>query len=70
MIEKPIRQRARLAMGDSPCGYRQGGSIGMGGNIDVAKPVKVSGGSKLSPLTMARRNNGIPGMKQGGKVKK
>jgi hypothetical protein len=67
MNEKPIRQRARLAMGDSPCGYRNGGSIGMGGNVDVAKPVKVS---KTSPLTMARRNNGIPGMKCGGMVMK
>lgn len=65
MMEKPIRQRARLAMGDSPCGYKQGGSVGM--NIDVAKPVKAGG--KMSPLTMARRNNGVPGMKCGGKVK-
>jgi hypothetical protein len=50
MIEKPIRQRARLAMGDSACGYRKGGSIGMGENVDVGKPVRA--GTKLNPLTI------------------
>lgn len=69
MIEKPIRQRARLAMGDSPMGYRAGGTIGTG--VDVAKPVAVSvkpgSGLPTSALETARRNNGVKGMKKGGK---
>ena len=70
MIEKAIRQRARLGMGDTIKGYAKGGTIG----IDVAKPVNVTAprgktGLGLNPLTVAKRNNGVPGMKKGGYVK-
>ena len=65
--QKFLPQGKRLAMGDSLAGYKSGGKVG----IDVAKPVNVVVNSKTgksaSPITMARRNNGIPGMKKGGK---
>lgn len=61
-IDKPIRQRARLAMGDTVKGYAKGGSIGIGAPV-VAKPTS---GLPESPVTRAKRNNGIPGMKKGG----
>jgi hypothetical protein len=71
-FEKGIRQRARIAMGGgmTPQSYARGGKVGIGGtSLDVAKPVKVStAAAPLSPLTMARRNNGVVGMKKGGKV--
>lgn len=59
--EKPIRQRARLAMGDTVKGYAKGGSIGM------SPVVKPTGGLPESPITRAKHANGIPGMKKGGK---
>lgn len=61
MKSKPTNMHKRLAMGDTIKGYAKGGSIG----CDPA--VKVSGGTK-QPLVAARRNNGIKGMKDGGKT--
>lgn len=56
---KAIPQHKRLAMGDK-VGFKKGGSMGMGG----AKLLKT--GIPDSPIEMARRSNGIPGMKNGG----
>ena len=57
MKQKPVPQHKRLAMGDTVKGYAKGGSIGTG---------HVSGTAK-NQLTAARRNNGVKGMKGGGK---
>ena len=58
MLKKAIPQHKRLAQGGGhvALGYAKGGSVGVA--------VKVGRGS---PLTAARRNNGIKGMKDGGK---
>ena len=50
-----VPQHKRLACGDTIKGYAKGGTV-------EASP------TKISPLTQARRNNGIKGMKTGGKV--
>ena len=57
--DKPTNQHKRLAMGDTLKGYAQGGSIGTGRSSTAVSATK-------SPLTAARRNNGIKGMKDGG----
>jgi hypothetical protein len=59
MLKKAIPQHKRLAQGGehTPLGYARGGSVGTG---------HVSGTAK-NPLTAARRNNGVKGMKEGGK---
>jgi hypothetical protein len=49
-------------MGDTLKGYAKGGSIGV--------PVVVKASATKSPLTAARRNNGIRGMKGGGSTDK
>lgn len=61
-IEKPTNLHKRLAMGDTVKGYAKGGSIG------AAAPATVKVGAAKNPLTAARRNNGIRGMKDGGKT--
>lgn len=58
MKSKPCNQHKRLAMGDTLAGYAKGGLIGTG---------QVSANAK-SPLTAARRANGVKGMKDGGKT--
>lgn len=60
MDSSKIPQRKRLAMG-----LARGGSVSA--KIDVAKPVNVASGG-ASQLTMSRRNNGVPGMKKGGRA--
>ena len=62
MDSSKIPQRKRIAMG---MGLARGGSVSA--KIDVAKPVNVASGG-ASQLTMSRRNNGVPGMKKGGKM--
>jgi hypothetical protein len=61
-IEKPTNLHKRLAMGDTIKGYAKGGSIG------CAAPATVKVGAAKNPLTAARRNNGVRGMKDGGKT--
>jgi hypothetical protein len=51
-----VNQHKRLAAGDTVKGYAKGGSVTGGAQV-----------GKGSPLTQARRNNGIKGMKDGGK---
>ena len=58
MKEKPTNLHKRMAMGDTLKGYAKGGSIGM--------PAVKATATRGSPLTAARRNNGVPGMKKGG----
>ena len=57
-----VSQHKRLAMGQSVGSapkFARGGSTG--GNLKT--------GIKDSPLTVAKMNNGIPGMKKGGGAK-
>ena len=54
-----IGQHKRLAMGKSNVGFKSGGSTGF-----------LKSGKKDSPLELAKRANGIPGFKSGGKAKK
>lgn len=56
--QKPVNQHKRLAMGDTVKGYAKGGSIG------TARQ-----GMPTSPVTDAKRANGVPGMCDGGKMK-
>lgn len=55
-----VNLHKRLACGDTVKGYAKGGRVA---------PVTVSTQvGKGSPLTQARRNNGVKGMKGGGSV--
>ena len=58
-MKKTIPQHKRMAMGGEGnirLGYAKGGSVGTG-KVSAAK----------DPLVAARRNNGVKGMKDGGK---
>lgn len=78
MKDKGVNLHKRLACGDTIKGYKHGGhvAVGQGTKLSVAtsasKPVTVRSmvDLKANPLTMARRNNGVKGMSEGGKVKK
>jgi hypothetical protein len=60
MRDKGVNLHKRLASGDTVQGYAKGGKVPMVGASSQVTP-------KQSPLTQARRNNGIVGMKKGGK---
>lgn len=62
MLKKAIPQHKRMAMGGghTPLSYARGGSVPTTG-------ASVSAESTGSPMTAARRNNGVKGMKEGGK---
>lgn len=70
--DKPINQHKRLAMGDTVRGYAKGGMVGMPPSTPkvavVVAPTKQ--GLPASPMTVAKRDNGVPGMKKGGAAKK
>jgi hypothetical protein len=69
MKEKLVNQHKRLAMGDTVKGYAKGGSIGVNINatpIGAGRLVPKPSGRSMSPLEVAKRNNGVPGMKTGG----
>lgn len=55
MATNQTGQHKRLAMGEK-VGYAKGGPV-------------LPTGKKESPITVAKRNNGVPGFKSGGKVK-
>lgn len=55
-----ISQHKRMAYGQQV--FAKGGSTG-------AAPSNLKTGIKDSPLTVAKMNNGIPGLKKGGKSK-
>lgn len=63
ICQKPIPQRKRLAMGDSLAGYKKGGTVASD------KPIISVGssGKAVNPLTLSKRQNGIPGLKKGGR---
>lgn len=67
MKDRLVNQHKRLAMGDSVTqGYARGGSV----NVTGAGPmITRPAGRSQSALTTARHNNGVPGMKKGGKCK-
>jgi hypothetical protein len=67
-----VNQHKRLAMGSTTQGHGQG--YARGGTVTPASgvpgrsaPLK---GVAISPLTAARRSDGIPEMKKGGAMKK
>lgn len=64
---KAINQHKRLAMGDTVKGFAKGGSIGL---PPVMTKPSLKGGLPESPITRAKRDNGVPGMKSGGSTKK
>ena len=76
MKAKCVSQRKRLAMGDTLKGYAKGGSIGVSvrGPAPVGKPASPvpdpmkSIGPPMGAIEKARRNNGVKGMKKGGKL--
>lgn len=75
MASTPIPQHKRMAAGDKNIGFAAGGSVGTRmPNLGTAKarPPKpsIGGGMPESPLTVAKRNNGVVGMKKGGSCKK
>ena len=59
-MDAGIKQHKRMAMGEN-IEMRRGGLV---------KPSFLKSGKKDSPLETAKRNNGIPGYKAGGDVKK
>lgn len=64
IIDKGVNMHKRLACGDTVKGWAQGGRVNVGQPMTVRSLVDL----KASPLTIARRNNGVRGMKGGGKV--
>lgn len=64
IIDKGVSQHKRIACGDTVKGYKSGGRVEVGQPMTVRSMVDL----KASPLTNARRNNGVRGMKDGGKV--
>ena len=64
-MKQPINMHKELAMTGKISGMAKGGVAGpMAG---TAIKVKGPKGMPLSPLSLAKRNNGVPGMKKGGK---
>lgn len=60
-----INQHKRMAMGQKLASGGRVNATPVGAPARAVPAVAKSGGSG-SPLTSARRNNGIPGMKKGG----
>ena len=60
MKDKGVSLHKRLACGDTMKGYKSGGHVNVGQGDRPVKP--------MDPLTKARMNNGVRGMKDGGKV--
>lgn len=56
MSTTKVPQRKRLAMDEGIQKFKSGGSV-----------MYLKSGKKDSPLETAKRNNGIPGFKKGGK---
>lgn len=65
-MSNAIPLHKKLAMGQ-PTGYKSGGIVRtpVGAGAMVPKP----SGSMRNPLTTAKMNNGVPGMKKGGSCK-
>ena len=54
---KDVPQHKRMAMGEKVSGMKAGGAVR-------------KTGMAMNPVEKAKRANGVPGMKMGGKVKK
>lgn len=67
MSSNQIPQHKRMAMGKGMASSPKGGTFAKGGSVDKAL---LKTGMPTSPLTDAKRANGIPGIKAGGKVGK
>lgn len=74
MKEKLIGLRKRLAMGDTVKGYAKGGAIGALVKAPVGVPARPlpskPSANPMSELEKAKRDNGIRGMKKGGRCMK
>jgi len=71
-MDSKIPQHKRMAQGDR-VGFARGGAVRAPNVTPVGVPaqmVPTPAGKSGSPLTSARRNNGIPGMCAGGGVPK
>lgn len=65
-MDKSIPQHKRMAMGQERVGFKKGGAVAAGASPLVAAPKVLKGGAPNSPLTKAKRANGVVGMKRGG----
>lgn len=59
--------RKQLACGGD---YAKGGVVRVGSSSRITGVMPGIKGQPMNPLEKAKRNNGIPGYKDGGKVKK
>ena len=57
MASSNVPQHKRLAMGQR-VGFKDGGSL--------PAPKVLKSGTPMSPITKAKRDNGVPGFKKGG----
>lgn len=69
MSNSQINQHKRLAMGQSLSGGNTG-QFAKGGRVGAPASRDLKTGIPDSPLTVAKMNNGIPGLKKGGKAGK
>lgn len=67
MSDNQVSQHKRMAMGRGITSAPKGGSFAKGGGVDKAL---LKTGMPTSPITDAKRANGIPGVKAGGKIGK
>lgn len=62
-MAKNISQHKRMAMGDKAVGFAKGGSVTVPGlATSKVKVTSKATGLPESPITIAKRNNGIKGM--------
>lgn len=63
MADKNVPQHKRMAMGQR-VNYRAGGGV----SISNISSTALKSGKPDSPLEKAKRQNGVPGMRKGGKA--
>lgn len=61
-----IGQHKRMAMGEKVTGMKKGGAVAPAKNLNPAPNMNKSG-IPQNPMVTQKANNGIPGMKKGGK---
>ena len=64
-----IGQHKRMAAGNMKVGFARGGVVTPPSPMP-ALPVRARVAVPMSPLEVAKRNNGVPGFKKGGSAKK
>lgn len=62
-----VGQHKRMAMGQNVTGYARGGSVMSKMDISGTSGRLLKSGKPDSPIEKAKRANGVPGMKSGGK---